>query len=90
MSLILPDSDDFRDTLDLAPMLLKAKSDTALVQDSETGLYREANAEEVFEYFHGGEYDETLERFSDDNVGINGDETTDEPLVIVPTAYNWN
>ena len=36
---------------------------TALVTDAETGLYREVNVKELFDYCLGGEYDLMMQRF---------------------------
>ncbi len=68
--LILPGTDCFEETLAASQFFLSSEAfqrqGDALVQDSQTGLYRKANAAEVFDYFYGGEYDETLERFECD------------------------
>lgn len=72
-TLILPQHPEFRETLDNAHIFFKAKEGVALVQDAETGLYREATAKEVFDYAYGGELDECCDRFGDDELGDDWD-----------------
>jgi hypothetical protein len=67
--LILPGTELYAETLANSHLFLRSKvmrkTQNAQIQDSVSGLYREANAKEVFDYFYGGEYEETLDNYGD-------------------------
>jgi hypothetical protein len=67
--LILPGTELYADTLANSHVFMRLgcanNPQNAQIQDVDTGLYRDATIEQVFEYAYGGEYDDVLEKYGD-------------------------